>query len=195
MVGVVHFAHGTATLVYNESGDEAHVESYDLPTTTRAGVAVTGSPPHETLSITLPWLTAADSRSHAARMFTTTLAATDDYDSYQAVADTRSYVGVGVAATPDHKNVRVIQVDPSGPAAGLLHPGDVITGVVGTTLSEQNLASLIGPAVIDEVAIVQPGARISLNVLRGGGAQRVSITTGSWTVAADAFQKAGLIAI
>ena len=144
IVGIVHFATGIATLVYSEDGDEGHVDSFDVPNSTPAGVSISGSAPQQTAQITLPWITAADSRSQAARMYTRTLAPIwSGY--YQVAADDRPYVGVAIAPLTGGAQARVESVDPNSPAGGELRVGDVLTGVADTPLGTNITSALIGP--------------------------------------------------
>lgn len=195
IVGIVHFARDIATLTYSENGDEGHVDSFDVPTTTLAGVAVTGSTPHQMVQITLPWLTAADDRSQAARMYTRTLAPTADYDNYQVVADDRPYVGVAITPLTGGTQARVNSVDPNSPASGLLRAGDILTGVADTPLGANITRGLLGPPVIDEVAILQPGTTVTLQFIRDGQPNHVTLRLAQWGTAADALADIGPAAL
>ncbi len=193
IVGIVHFATGVATLVYSEDGDEGHVGSFDVPISTTAGVRVIGSGPRQTVQIALPWLTAADSRSQATRMYTRTLA--PNRTGYQVVADDRPYVGVAIAPLVGGTEARVESVDPKSPASGELEVGDILTGVVGTALSNNITSALIGPPVIDEVAILRPGAAVTLRIVRNGQSSDVTLRLAHWSSASDALAKIGPTAL
>ena len=194
IVGIVHFATGAATLVYSEDGDEAHVGSFDVPTSTPGGVGVAGTGPNQTVQITLPWITAADSRSQAARMYSRTLAP-NWTGYYQVVADDRPYVGVAISPLPGGTRARVESVDPTSPANGELHVGDILTGVADTALGTNITSTLIGPPVIDEVAILQPGDMVTLQIIRNGQPSTVTLRLARWSSAADALTKIGPTAL
>ena len=187
LIGIVHYVHQIATLTYSDNGDEAHVGTFDVPTTASPGVAIVGSAPNQQVQVTLPWLTGADSRSQAARMYSFTVApAPSSYDSYVVVSDTRSYVGVGLSTVDGTTQGRVGYVDPASPAAHLLQVGDLITGVLSSQLPASVAADLIGPVVLDEIAILNPGDTAALQVSRGGRQLVVPIKLGQWSqVASD----------
>ncbi len=194
IVGIVHFASGVATLVYSEDGDEGHVGSFDVPTNIPAGVGVAGTGPNQTVQITLPWLTAADSRSQAARMYTRTLAP-NWTGYYQVVADDRPYVGVAISPLPGRSQARVESVDPTSPANGELKVGDILTGVADTALGSDITGALIGPPVIDEVAILRPDATVTLQIVRNGQPSTVTLQLARWSSASDALTKIGPTAL
>jgi hypothetical protein len=188
IVGIVHFARDIATVTYSEDGDEAHVDSFDVPSGQPAGVTVAGSAPHQVVQITLPWITAADDRSQAARMYTQTLAPTADYDSYHVVTDNRPYVGVAITPLVGGLQARVTSVDPTAPASGLLRVGDILTGVSDTPLAANlTRGGLLGPPVIDEIAILEPGATVTLQFIRNGQPSHVTLRLAEWSAAADAM--------
>jgi hypothetical protein len=194
IVGIVHFASGIATLTYSEAGDEGHIGSFDVPTSTPAGVSVSGSSPQQMAQITLPWITAADSRSQAARMYTRTLAPIWS-GSYQVVADDRPYVGVAVSPLTGGTEARVESVDPNSPASGVLKVGDILTAVADTGLGSNITSTLIGPPIIDEVAILQPEMTVTLQIVRNGTSSNVTLRLAHWSPAADALAKIGPTAL
>jgi S1-C subfamily serine protease len=65
-------------------------------------------------------------------------------------------------------------VEPNGPAAGLLEPGDVVTGI-GTsqlrTISE----------LLDDLYATAPGTSVELDVERGGAVVHVGVSLASST--------------
>ena len=73
--------------------------------------------------------------------------------------------------------VDVVGVVPGSPAASLFHKGDVITGLVGATPSKNQ--GLLGPAVVDQVALLKAGATATFNVQRSSGATTVTVKLGS----------------
>jgi S1-C subfamily serine protease len=70
--------------------------------------------------------------------------------------------------------VEVLSVEPNGPAAGLLEPGDVVTGI-GTsqlrTISE----------LLDDLYATAPGTSVELDVERGGAVVHVGVSLASST--------------
>jgi hypothetical protein len=178
IVGVVHFKSQIATQVFSFDQSYGHVFSMDQPSKATTGATVIGNEPHQRLKITLPWLTPADSASQAARMYYITLAAqSKDFDSYVQVFDDQSYVGVAL-----NSSSVVNYVDPESPANGLLHVGDVIEGVVGSSLHAKDETDLIGPKVVEEVAQYQPGQIIKLSILRGGQPLTETLQLAQWPI-------------
>ena len=45
LIGIVHYVHQIATLTYSDHGDEAHVGTFDVPTTASPGFAIVGAVP------------------------------------------------------------------------------------------------------------------------------------------------------
>jgi S1-C subfamily serine protease len=177
LVGIVHYSNQIASLVYNYSGDEGHVISFDIPPQTTSGASVIGLAPHQQVKVTLPWLTPVDSRSQAARMYYFMVKrSTPSYSGYQVVYNDQPYVGVGLSPVPGSTEGVVGYVDPESPAASTLQVGDVLTGVAGSSLSALAAKDLNGPIVIEEVALLHPGDKVSLDVIRDGTPMTVEIT-------------------
>jgi hypothetical protein len=178
IVGVVHFKSQIATQVFSFNQSYGHVFSMDQPSKAAAGATVIGNEPHQKLKIALPWLTPVDSASQAARMYYITVAAQPKvFDSYVQVYDGQSYVGVGL-----NSSSVVEYVDPQSPANGLLHVGDVIEGVVGSSLPAKDETDLIGPKVVEEVAQYQPGQIIKLSILRDGQPLTETLQLAQWPI-------------
>lgn len=92
---------------------------------------------------------------------------------------TRGYLGVGVQdLTPaiaarlgarGHQGALIVDVQPNGPAAGQLRPGDIVTAVNGE--------AIIAPSgLMRALAKAQPGAKLALTVLRDGQNKSVTVT-------------------
>jgi serine protease Do len=91
---------------------------------------------------------------------------------------TRGYLGVGVQdLTPglairlNARGVRgavIVEVRRDGPAAGRLRPGDIVTGVGGQPVATAG-------ELMRRVAGAQPGAEISLDVMRDGARLPVTV--------------------
>jgi len=61
-----------------------------------------------------------------------------------------------------------------------LQVGDVIEGVVGSSLSAKDEMYLIGPKTVEEVALCEPGQVIKLGVLRDGHPLKVTLKLAQW---------------
>lgn len=183
IVGVVHFQHQIATQEYSFSQSYGHIYSMDQPSHATTGAEVIGAKPHQRVRITLPWLTSVDSESQAARIYYFTIAPLPkSFNEYQAVYNNQSYVGVGLGSDQGRHPSTVEFVDPDSPANEKLRVGDVIEGVVGSTLPAQDSKYLLGPKVIEEVALYRPGQSIELDVLRGGQPLTVKLKLAQWPV-------------
>jgi len=67
----------------------------------------------------------------------------------------------------------VAQPEQGGPAAGAgIQPGDVITAVNGTTVKD-------GRGLAQEIATLQPGTSVKLDILRHGSPQTITLTLGT----------------
>ncbi len=96
------------------------------------------------------------------------------------VSSTQSWLGIDVALPPGtigepQYEPQVISVVKSGPAAGVLEPGDYLMSVAGISAP----SSLLGAGVVDEVAKGLPGQTIALSIERNGAQMVVHITLGS----------------
>jgi hypothetical protein len=181
IVGVVHFQNQIATQTLAFSQAFGHIEQMDQPSTATIGAAVVGDKPHQSIKVTLPWLTPDDSESQGARMYYLTFAAQrKDEGSFLQTYDSQSYVGVGLSTDASSEPSTVEYVDPNSPANGVLKVGDVVESVVGSTLRPTTY--LIGPKVIEEIALDQPGQTVKLNIERGGQPMTVSLTLAQWPI-------------
>lgn len=180
IVGIIHFQHQIATQEYSFNQSYGHVFTMDLPSHLPIGPAVIGSDPTQEVKITLPWLTPDDSQSRAARMYYFTVAPhPKSFDSYQVVDNNQSYVGVELSNTSGSSST-VKYVDPHSSASGNLRVGDVIEGVVGSTLPIKDRNDLLGPIAIEEVALYYPDQTIELSVDRAGHHLTVKLKLAQW---------------
>lgn len=69
--------------------------------------------------------------------------------------------------------VEMVGVVPGSPAASLFHEGDVITGLVGATASKNQ--GLLGPALIDQIALLEAGATASFRVQGSSRTRTVAV--------------------
>lgn len=176
VVDVVHFQKQVAIQTLSFTQAFGHIEQMDQPSKAAIGAAVIGDKPHQQVKITLPWLTPDDSQSQGARIYNLTFAAQrKDEGSFQQTYDSQSYVGVGL-----NQSSEVKYIDPDSPANGVLHVGDVVEGIVGSPLPASDSTYLLGPKVIEEVALDQPGQVIKLSILRNGQPMTESLKLAQW---------------
>jgi hypothetical protein len=67
--------------------------------------------------------------------------------------------------------------------------------VAGTALGSNITSALIGPPVIDEVAILRPAATVTLQIVRNGQPSTVTLRLARWSSAAAALAKIGPTAL
>jgi len=183
IVGVVHFQKQIAIKTLSFSQAFGHIEQMDDPSKATIGAAVFGDKPHQKIEITLPWLTPDDSQSQGARMYYLTFAAQPkDEGSYLQTHDSQSYVGVGLSTDESSHPSTVEYVDPNSPANGVLQVGDVVEDVLGSTLPAKDTTYLLGPKVIEQVALDQPGQVVKLSILRNGQPLIVSLKLAQWPI-------------
>lgn len=82
-------------------------------------------------------------------------------------AEAAAYRYLGIPMQP-----RVEGVDPSGPAAGRLEPGDIILSVDGARVADTT-------EVVDEVSAHRPGDEVQVEFLRDGQAETTTATLAS----------------
>jgi hypothetical protein len=190
IVGVVHFKDQIATQEYSFGQSYGHIESMDQPSHATIGASVIGDKPHQQVRISLPWMTPDDSESQGARMYYLTVAPIkNSFDEYEIAYNDQSYLGVGLSTNVSSNPSTVEYVDPQSPANGKLHVGEVIESVVGSTLSTEDAAYLLGPKIIEEVSLYQPGSVIKLNVLRNGQPITLTLKLAQWPI----YQPSGVI--
>jgi len=181
IVGVVHFQNQIATQTLSFSQAFGHIEQMDQPSKATIGAAVIGDKPHQSIKVTLPWLTSDDSESQGARIYYLTFAAQrKDEGSFIQTYDNQSYAGVGLSTDVSSHPSTVEYVDPNSPSNGVLKIGDVVEGVVGSTL--RSTTYLLGPKVIEEVALDQPGQIVKLSIIRNGQPMTVSLKLAQWPI-------------
>jgi hypothetical protein len=169
LVRIVHFADGVASVPWA-------YEARDL-----GNFTIAGSAPHQQLAFDdASWVTPADAECCGVRTFRFVVARTGGdggSEFYSVVSDNRSWLGAWVLATANPpSSVQVLSVTPDSPAAGLLQPGDLITGVEGTS---PRSVGLIGSPVVDEIAEHQAGTSVTLDILRAGKSIQVKVVLGS----------------
>jgi hypothetical protein len=172
IAGIVHYDGQTANLAWSFSNNEG------------GSVSVVGSAPHQKIAVSAGWEAPTDAHCCPVRTYRFTVARTLHVQGlagplYQVVNDDRPWLGayivagIGGSATG---NAEVVSVVPGSPAAGVLHPMDVLTGVVGT---KARRVSVGGPAVIDELASHYAGDTVQLQITRGGKPETVTVKLAS----------------
>ena len=78
---------------------------------------------------------------------------------------------------------------------GLLRVGDILTGVADTPLGANITRGLLGPPVIDEVAILQPGTTVTLQFIRNGQPSHITLRLAQWGTVANATADIGPAAL
>ncbi|MGO9874528.1 MAG: PDZ domain-containing protein [Acidimicrobiia bacterium] len=174
LVGVVHYANNSANLVWSFDTDDI-----DTSLAQDNGVVVDGTAPSQQIQITLPWNTQTDPANTAVRTYSFVVApaSNNTLDEYRILSDTRPLVGVGIVAVAGSTQGRVAYLPAGSPASGSLQLGDLIDGVDG--ISPPSRSRLV-PAVIDEVAVHDPGDKVALDIERHGQPAVVTIQLGQW---------------
>jgi len=198
LIGVVNFTNQLANLAWSDQLNIAHIDSYAVkPRNPFPSPVVVERSPHQQLLVTAPWETADDNQSYAIRQYSFEVTAVQQGPgewNYEAVNDTRSFVGVEVAidvqAGVPLGDAKIAYVYPGSPAQGKLHVGDLVEGVAGAK-TPTNAMGLNGPAVIDQVALFYPGEKIRLEVDRAGQSMNVLITLGRWLPSIQDYVQVG----
>jgi len=196
LIGLVNFRDQLADLAWSDQLNIAHIDVYGVkPRNPFPSPVVVGRSPHQQLLVTAPWETADDNQSYAIQQYSFEVTAVQqgpgEWD-YEAVNDTRSFVGVEVSRAGGSSGAaKVAHVYPGSPAQGKLHVGDLVEAVAGAK-APPNATSLGGPEeVIDQVALFYPGQRIHLVVDRAGQLMGVPITLGRWSPAIQEYVQVG----
>lgn len=182
LIGIVNFQNQMADLAWTGEAYLYHIYSYGVkPRVFLPPPLLTGRSPHQELLVTAPWQTPDDNESYAVRQYSYRIARAQSqgFEGYETVDDTRSFVGVELATLPPKAPPKVVYVYPGSPAHGVLHVGDLITGVVGAPPPPE-AKWLNGPAVLDQVALFYPGQQVRLELVRAGLDMTVGVTLGRW---------------
>jgi hypothetical protein len=176
LVGIVHFDHDIASLNYTFQGNYGHPFSFDETSTVKTGVSIVGTSHRQRVEISLPLLSSVDSESQAARMYSFVVAPRPrSFSSYRVVYDGQPFVGVAL-----NSSSRVQVIETQSPAAGKLKVGDVLLGVQGSKLSPLDMKNLLGPLVVEQLALYRPGQTIGLIVERAGRRSVIKVTLAQW---------------
>lgn len=164
---VVGFQAGEANIRYLWFGDGG------------VGFRVVGSTANQTLDASAQFWTPADAHCCPIRAYSFIVGAGGE-QGITSIRDDRPWLGLFVKAEHEMEAtspVKVVGVVPGSPAAALFREGDVITSLVGASKSENQGA--LGPALIDQVALLKAGATATFNVERSSGATNVTVKLGS----------------
>lgn len=138
-----------------------------------------GSGPNQTLAASAEFWTPADAHCCPIRSYSFVVGAGGE-QGITSIRDDRPWLGLFVKAEQESDSsspVRVVGVVPGSPAAALFRVGDVITELVGANASSDQ--GSLGPALIDQIALLKAGTSASFRVLRNSVTTTVTTTTGS----------------
>jgi hypothetical protein len=164
---VVGFQGGEASVRYLWFGDGG------------AGFRVVGSGSNQTVAASAQYWTPVDAHCCAVRSYSFVVGSGAE-QGITSLRDNRPWLGLFVKAERENEAnspVRVVGVVPSSPAAALFREGDVITALVGGKVSK-NLG-LLGPALVDQIALLKAGATASFRVQRGSATTTATVRLGS----------------
>ena len=145
-------------------------------------VSVIGAAPRQRIEVATDWVPPVDPHCCPAGPYRFTVARIRGLSAtgqpYQAVSDTRPWLGAFISypqsatsATP----AEVISVIPGSPAAGVLRPLDLLTGIAGASPG----SAVLGPAVAGELASRHAGQVIRLDIIRHGAPMTVTLRLAS----------------
>jgi hypothetical protein len=167
-LAVVGFQGGEANLLYLWYGDGG------------AGFKVAGSGLNQTLAASAQFWTPVDAHCCPIRAYNFVIGS-GGAQGITSIKDDRPWLGLFVKAEREMESsspVRVIGVVPGSPAESLFREGDMITALVGAKVSKDQ--GLLGPALIDQVALLEAGASASFKVERGGRTITITAKLGSY---------------
>jgi hypothetical protein len=183
----LQYADGAAPAIgivrYN--GQTANV-AWSLYASQRGTVSVAGASPHQQVAVSAYWQTPVDPHCCPSRRYRFVVARATNPAAgagYQVISDDRPWLGAFIAgaqpASGENSPARaeVIAVVPGSPAAGVLRPMDIITGIAGTR--PKTAPVLLGPAVVDQFAAHHAGDTIRLRIRRDGIPQTVTVKLSS----------------
>ena len=164
---VVGFKGGEADVLYLWFGDGG------------AGFRVVGSGSNQALAASAQFWTPVDAHCCPVRSYSFVVGSGAE-QGITSLRDNRPWLGLFVKAereTDESSPVRVVGVVPGSPAAALFRKGDVITSLAGAKASGNQ--GLLGPALIDQIALLKAGATASFSVERGSVTTTVTVKLGS----------------
>lgn len=174
-VGVVHFEKNVAQLIWSFSD--------------RGGEATVTGPARkiQRLAITATYQTAVDAGCCPIRDYHLTVGKVAG--SYKVLSDDRPFLGITVmlASLDRAAKAVVVRVAPGSPADGVLRVGDILTAVDGDPPVDPE--GLLGPGVIDQVALHHPGDKLALDVERQGSRRVLTVTAASMITVSDSLPR------
>ncbi|MGD0165728.1 MAG: PDZ domain-containing protein [Gaiellaceae bacterium] len=165
---VVSFKGGEASVRYLWYGDGG------------AGFRVVGKGSDQTLAASAQFWTAVDAHCCPVRTYSFTIGNAGG-QGITSIHDDRPWLGLYVKAERESaasSPVKVVGVAPGSPAASLFKVGDVITALVGAKTSQNQ--GMLGPALIDQVALLKAGTTASFRVERASGTTTITVKLGSY---------------
>ncbi|MGD0272424.1 MAG: PDZ domain-containing protein [Gaiellaceae bacterium] len=167
-LAVVGFKRSEANVLYLWYGDGG------------AGFRVAGSGLNQTLDASAQFWTAVDAHCCPIRAYSFVIGSGGE-QGITSIRDDRPWLGLFVKAEREMDStspVRVVGVVPGTPAASVFQEGDVITALVGAKVSEDQ--GLLGPALLDQIALLKAGVTASFKVDRGGQTLTLTAKLGSY---------------
>lgn len=164
---VVGFQGGQADIRYLWFGDGG------------TGFRVVGSGANQTLAASAEFWTPVDAHCCPIRSYSFVVGAAGE-QGITSIRDDRPWLGLFVKAEHEMvatSPVKVVGLVPGSPGAALFRVGDVITGLVGASVSSDQ--GSLGPALIDQIALLKAGTSASFRVLRNSVTTTVTTKIGS----------------
>ena len=143
-----------------------------------AGFRVVGTGAAQTLAASAGFWTQVDAHCCPVRTYSFTIGAVGQ--GIDSVRDDRPWLGLlakAEHAMQPNSAIDVVGIVPGSPADGRFQKGDVITGLAGAKTSK-NLG-LLGPALIDQFALLKAGDSATFDVQRNGSPTTVTVELGS----------------
>jgi len=165
---VIGFESGEASLRYLWFGDGG------------AGFRVTGSRASQTLAASARFWTPVDAHCCSVRAYSFVVGE-DAEHTITSLRDDRPWLGLFVRALRENaadSPLEVLDVVSGSPAASLFQRGDVITKIVDAKVSKDQ--GLLGPALVDQLALEKAGSTTSFRIQRGAATKTVTVKLGSY---------------
>jgi hypothetical protein len=144
------------------------------------GFRVVGTGSNQTLAASAQFWTPVDAHCCPIRTYSFVVGGGGE-QGITSIRDDRPWLGLFVKAERENESgspVRVVGVVPGSPAATLFREGDVITALVGAKVSENQ--GLLGPALVDQIALLKAGTTASFRVRRDSVTTTVTVKLGSY---------------
>ena len=132
-----------------------------------SGFRVVGTGSSQTLAASAQFWTPVDAHCCPVRAYSFVVGNGGE-QGITSIRDDRPFLGLFVKAVRENESTSPLEVTgviPGSPAASLFRKGDVITELVGAKTSKD--LGMLGPALVDQVALVKAGSTASFRVQRG----------------------------